>query len=244
MEQENYIWGRNTVLEAMKAERKIDKLFVIQGEPVGSLKSIVGKAKTMRIPITWCPKQKLDEISQEANNQGIVAFLPAKTYVQVDEILDHARSRGEEPFVVILDELTDITNVGAIIRSAECCGVHGVIVPKRRSALLNSTVAKTSSGAMEYMMISQVSNISQTIDNLKKRGVWVVGADMDGENIYSANLKGPMAIVIGAEGKGISKLVKEKCDFMVKIPMKGQVQSLNASVAAGIMLYEKMRQEQ
>lgn len=244
MQEENLIWGRNPVMEALKGGRKIDKMFVIQGEPSGSLKPIVGKAKAGRIPITWCPRPKLDEMSEEANHQGVIAFISPKAYVEVEEMLDFARENEEEPFLVILDELTDVTNVGAIIRSAECCGAHGVIVPKRRSAMLNSTVSKISAGAMEHMMISQVTNITQTIDKLKKRGVWVVGADMEGENIYSTNLRGPIAIVIGAEGKGIGKLVKEQCDFLVKIPMKGKVQSLNASVAAGIMLYEKMRQEQ
>lgn len=245
MQAEDKIWGRNPVLEAFKQERRIDKLLVQQGEPTGSLKSIVGKAKAKRIPITWCPKTKLDEVCGEenANHQGVVAHLAAKNYSTVEEILDYARSRDEEPFLVILDEITDVMNVGAIIRSAECTGVHGVIVPKRRSAMLGGAAAKASSGAIEFMRIAQVGNISQTIDQLKKKGVWVVGAEMSGENIYSANLKGPMAFVIGAEGKGIGKLVKEQCDFLVSIPMKGKVKSLNASVAAGVVLYEKMRQE-
>lgn len=238
------VYGRNSVLEAFKAGKKIDKVLLQQGYTVGSIKAIVGKAKANKIPIQWCQKAKLDEVCGEnANHQGVVAYVPMTEYVSVDEILKYARELNEDPFIVVLDELTDTMNVGAIIRTAECCGVHGVITSKRRSAAMNATVAKTSSGAIEHMRIAQVSNLAQTLENLKDKGVWVVGADMDGECIYSANLKGPTAVVIGAEGKGIGNLVKKKCDFMVSVPMKGHVKSLNASVAAGVILYEKVRQE-
>lgn len=243
-EQNSVIYGRNTVLEALKGGTKIDKLFVQQSTDTGSMKAIVGKAKAARVPIIRCQRSKLDEMSGEgANHQGVVAYTALKEYVTVDDIIKYARDKGEEPFMVVLDELTDTMNVGSIVRTAECCGAHGVIMAKRRSAAMNSTVAKTSSGAFEHMRVAQVTNLAQTLESLKDKGVWVIGADMDGEPIYSANLKGAAAIVIGAEGNGIGELVKKKCDFMVSVPMRGKVQSLNASVAAGVVLYEKYRQE-
>lgn len=243
-EEKAVIFGRNPVLEALKNGRRIDKLFILQGTDTGSLKAIVGKAKNAKITIIRCQKSKLDEICGEnSNHQGVAAYMAQKEYVSVDEIIKYARDKGEEPFIVVLDELTDTMNVGSIVRTAECCGAHGVIMAKRRSAAINGTVAKTSSGAIEYMRIAQVTNLAQTLESLKDKGVWIIGADMDGEPIYSANLKGASAIVIGAEGKGIGELVKKKCDFMVSVPMRGKVQSLNASVAAGVVLYEKYRQE-
>ncbi|MBQ9624579.1 MAG: 23S rRNA (guanosine(2251)-2'-O)-methyltransferase RlmB [Clostridia bacterium] len=243
-ENTSVIYGRNSVLEAFKSGTKIDKLFLRQGTDTGSVKAIVGKAKAEGVPIVRCQNSKLDEIcGGGVNHQGVAAYTAIKEYVSVDDILQYAKDKGEEPFIVVLDELTDTMNVGSIVRTAECCGVHGVIMAKRRSAALNSTVAKTSSGAFSHMRIAQVTNLAQTLESLKDKGVWVIGADISGETIYSANLKGPSAFVIGAEGKGIGELVKKKCDFMVKVPMRGNVQSLNASVAAGVVLYEKYRQE-
>lgn len=242
--EENIIFGRNPVLEAFKSETKISKIFILQGIDTGSMKAIVGKAKSARIPIVRCQKGKLDEVcGEEANHQGVAAYISAKECVSVEDILKYARDKGEEPFMVVLDELTDTMNVGSIVRTAECCGAHGVIMSKRRSAALNGTVAKASSGAIEHMRIAQVTNLAQTLEGLKDKGVWIIGADMEGEPIYSANLKGAAAFVIGAEGKGIGELVKKKCDFLVSVPMRGEVKSLNASVAAGVVLYEKYRQE-
>lgn len=241
---DNIIFGRNPILEAFKSDTRMSKLFIQQGTDTGSMKAIVGKAKGAKVPIIRCQKSKLEEMCGEgANHQGVAAYVATKEYVTVDDILKYARDKGEEPFLVVLDELTDTMNVGSIVRTAECCGVHGVIMAKRRSAVLNGTVAKTSSGAIEHMRIAQVTNLAQTLESLKDKGVWIIGADMDGESIYSANLKGAAAIVIGAEGKGIGELVKKKCDFLVSVPMRGKVKSLNASVAAGVVLYEKCRQE-
>ena len=235
------ISGRNPVSEALRSDRPIDKILVARGEKSGAVVGILTKAKNKSIPIKEVDRAKLDYISGGAVHQGIVAFAAVKEYSTVEDILDFAQSKNEPPFIVILDELEDPHNLGAIIRTAECAGVHGVIVPKRRSATLSYTVGKASAGAIEYMRVARVNNISALIDDLKKRGVWVFGADMNGTDYSECDFSGACAIVIGNEGKGISRLVREKCDVIVSLPMKGKINSLNASVAAGILMYSAMK---
>lgn len=243
MTQSDKIEGRNPVLEALKAEREIDKIFIAKGAEQGSVQKIVGVAKDRGIPIQYVERQKLDQISESHAHQGIIAFVAAYRYVEVDEILEKAAQKEESPFIVILDEITDPHNLGSILRTANAAGVHGVIIPKRRAVGLTAVVAKTSAGAIEYVPVAKVSNISQTIEYLKEKGLWVVGADMDGHSTYyEQDLTGKVALVIGSEGQGIGRLIKEKCDFIVRIPMKGQLSSLNASVAASLLMYEVMRQ--
>ncbi|AOT71148.1 23S rRNA (guanosine(2251)-2'-O)-methyltransferase RlmB [Geosporobacter ferrireducens] len=243
MTQSDKIEGRNPVLEALKAEREIDKIFIAKGAEQGSVQKIVGVAKDRGIPIQYVERQKLDQISESHAHQGIIAFVAAYRYVEVDEILESAARKEESPFIVILDEITDPHNLGSILRTANAAGVHGVIIPKRRAVGLTAVVAKTSAGAIEYVPVAKVSNISQTIEYLKEKGLWVVGADMDGQSTYyEQDLTGNVALVIGSEGQGIGRLIKEKCDFIVRIPMKGQLSSLNASVAASLLMYEVMRQ--
>lgn len=239
---ENIIEGRNPVLEALKSGRTVEKLFIAKGVVEGSLKMIISKAKDMGIVISEVDRKKLDEMSTTHSHQGVIALVSPYAYSTIDEILKLAEERGEEPFIVILDEIEDPHNLGSIIRSANVSGAHGVIIPKRRSALVTATVAKASAGAVEYTKIAKITNLNQTIKELKEKGLWVIGTDMDGEICYNSNLKGPIAIVIGSEGKGISRLVKENCDGVVSIPTKGDINSLNASVAAGIIMYEIIRQ--
>lgn len=234
------ISGRNPVSEAIRSGRAIDKVLVARGEKSGAVVGILAKAREKQIPIKEVDKTKLDYISGGSTHQGIVAFAAVKEYSTVEDILEYAESKNEAPFIVILDEVEDPHNLGAIIRTAECAGVHGIIVPKRRSASLSYTVGKASAGAVEYMRVARVTNISNTIDNLKERGVWIYGADMNGTNYTECNFSGACAIVIGNEGKGISRLVREKCDVIVSLPMKGNINSLNASVAAGILMYSAM----
>ncbi len=235
------ISGRNPVSEAIRSGRPIDKIMVARGEKSGAVVGILAKARDRQIPIKEVDKTKLDFISGNSTHQGIIAFAAVKDYSTVDEIFEYAESRGEAPFIVVLDELEDPHNLGAIIRTAECAGVHGVIVPKRRSASLSYTVGKASAGAVEYMRVARVTNISNLIDDLKQRGVWVYGADMNGTDYTQCDFSGACAIVIGNEGKGISRLVREKCDVIVSLPMKGKINSLNASVAAGILMYSAMK---
>lgn len=236
------IEGRNPIMEALRSNRTIDKILVQSGEKNGSIIKILALAKDKRIAVSYVEKAKLDKISDTGAHQGIVAYVAAKEYVSVGDILNIAKEKGEHPFIVICDDITDPHNLGSIIRSANAAGVHGVIISKHNSVGLNATVAKTSAGAVEYTPVAKVSSIAQTIDKLKKENVWVVGADMDGENtIYTHDFSGAVAIVIGNEGKGISHLVKEKCDFMVRIPMLGKISSLNASVAGALMIYEVVR---
>ncbi|QXM07292.1 23S rRNA (guanosine(2251)-2'-O)-methyltransferase RlmB [Crassaminicella indica] len=238
------IEGRNPVIEALRADRAIDKIMIANGAE-GSVKKIIGMAKDKNIPIQYVKKQKLNEISVSHAHQGVIAFVAAHTYVEVEDILKKAEEKNEDPFIIILDEITDPHNLGSIMRTADACGAHGVIIPKRRSVGLTGIVAKTSAGAIEYVPVAKVSNIVRTIDFLKSQGLWVVGADMTGEKKhYEENLKGKIALVIGSEGKGIGRLVKEKCDFLVNIPMKGEVSSLNASVAAAVLMYEVVRQRE
>lgn len=234
--------GRNAVLEAMKAERSIDKLFVIDGKHDGPLKQIVAEARKRNIFTQFVGKDKLHDITGTTKHQGVVAYVAAYDYVEVEEIIAKASEKGESPFVLILDSIEDPHNLGAILRTANIAGVHGVIIPKRRAVGLTATVAKTSAGAIEHTPVARVTNIARTIEELKKQGMWMACADMDGELMYNVDLKGSLGIVIGSEGEGVSRNVKEKCDFIVKVPMKGEITSLNASVAAGILTYEALRQ--
>lgn len=234
------ISGRNPVSEAVRSNRPIDKILVARGEKSGAVVGILAKAKQKQIPIKEVDRTKLDYITGNTNHQGIIAFAAVKEYSTVEEIFEYAESLNEAPFIVVLDELEDPHNLGAIIRTAECAGVHGVIVPKRRSASLSYTVGKASAGAVEYMRVARVTNIASLLDELKERGVWVYGADMDGTDYRKCDFSGACAIVIGNEGMGISRLVREKCDVIVSLPMKGKINSLNASVAAGILMYSAM----
>ena len=235
------IAGRNPVSEALRSGRPIDKILVARGEKSGAVVGILAKARDRQIPVKEVDRTKLDFLSGIAPHQGIIALAAAKDYCTLDDILAYAEEQNEPPFLVILDELEDPHNLGAIIRTAECTGVHGVIVPKRRSASLSYTVGKASAGAVEYMRVARVTNIAKTIDELKARGVWVYGADMNGSDYLDCDLSGACAIVIGNEGKGISRLVREKCDVIVSLPMKGHINSLNASVAAGVLMYHALK---
>lgn len=235
------IAGRNPVSEAIRSGRPIDKILVARGEKSGAVVGILAKAKDNGILVKEVDRTKLDYVSGNENHQGIVAFAAVREYSTVDDILAYAAEKDEPPFIVILDEIEDPHNLGAIIRTAECAGVHGVIIPKRRSVGLSYTVGKASAGAIEYMRVARVTNIAALIDYLKSKGVWVYGADMNGTDYQKCNFSGACAIVIGNEGKGISRLVREKCDVIVSLPMKGQINSLNASVAAGIIMYSAMK---
>ena len=235
------IAGRNPVSEAIRSGRPIDKILVARGEKSGAVVGILAKARDKQIPVKEVDRVKLDFLSGNATHQGIVALAAAKEYSTVEEILEYAESRSEVPFIVVLDELEDPHNLGAIIRTAECVGAHGVIIPKRRSATLSYTVGKASAGAIEFMRVARVTNIAKLLDDLESRGVWVYGADMNGEDYEACDMSGACAIVIGNEGKGISRLVREKCDVIVSLPMKGKINSLNASVAAGVLLYHALK---
>lgn len=235
------ISGRNPVSEAVRSGRPIDKILIARGEKSGAVVGILAKAREKQIPIKEVDRTKLDFLSGNSTHQGIIALAAVKDYSTVEEIFEYAESRNEPPFIVVLDEVEDPHNLGAIIRTAECAGVHGVIVPKRRSASLSYTVGKASAGAVEYMRVARVTNIAKLVDELKERGVWVYGADMNGTDYEKCDFSGACAIVIGNEGKGISRLVREKCDVIVSLPMKGKINSLNASVAAGILMYTAMK---
>ena len=236
------IIGRNPVAEAIKSGREIDKIMVKKGEIEGSLRPIIKKARDMGIPVIEADRNKLDQIAEGGNHQGVIAYVASHEYASIDDIFENAQKKGQPPFIVILDKITDPHNLGSIIRTANCAGVNGIIIPKRGSVGLSEVVAKTSAGAIEYVPVCKVTNIAQTIDQLKERGVWVAGAEAGGDAMYKTDLKGSMALVIGSEGEGISRLVKEKCDFLVEIPMFGDVNSLNASVAGAILMYEIVRQ--
>ena len=240
--EKDIIFGRNSVQEAIKAGRPLDSVMVARGERSGSVPKILADAKNAGIPIKEVDRKKLDFLCGHANHQGVIAMGAVKAYSSVDDIFEKAAQEGEPPFIIVCDEIEDPHNLGAIIRTAEAAGAHGVIVPKRRSAPLSFAVAKTSAGAVEFMHVARVTNIPQTLDELKERGVWIYCADMDGETFYNADLKGAVALVIGSEGKGVGRLVKEKCDVILSMPMKGQINSLNASVAAGILMYEISKQ--
>ncbi len=236
-QRDDLIVGRNPVNEAIRSGRELDRILVAKGEKNGAIVAILAKARKKSIPIKEVDIKKLDYISGHANHQGIAAYTSVKEYASVDDIFALAEERGEKPFIVVLDEIEDPHNLGAVIRTAECTGVHGIIIPKRRSASLSFAVSKASAGAVEYVPVARVTNISNTIEDLKKRGVWVYGADMDGKLYTECDFSGAVALVIGNEGKGIGRLVREKCDEIVSLPMKGKIKSLNASVAAGVLMY-------
>lgn len=236
------IEGRNAVLEAFRSGKTIDKLFVLDGCQDGPVKSIIREAKKTDTIINFVDKERFDRLAGTGHHQGVVAQAAAYEYAEVEDILKAAKDKGEAPFIFILDEIEDPHNLGAIIRTANQAGAHGVIIPKRRAVGLTATVAKTSAGAINYTPVAKVTNISKTIEDLKKQGMWFVCADMDGTTMYDLNLTGPIGLVIGNEGSGVGRLVKEKCDFVASIPMKGDIDSLNASVAAGVLAYEIVRQ--
>ncbi len=239
---ENQLEGRNAILEALRNGRDMEKLLVIKASAEGTIKRIIAQASKKGVVIQEVSRQKLDELSQTKNHQGVIAIVSAHNYATVGDILENAKSKGEPPFIVVLDGITDPHNLGAIIRSAECAGAHGVIIPKHRSVGLNATVGKTSAGAIEYMPVARVTNIVKTMEQLKKQGLWFACADMKGLDYFDTDMKGAIGVVIGSEGDGVSRLVKENCDFTVAIPMYGKIASLNASVAAGLLLYEVVRQ--
>jgi len=240
--RDELVIGRNPVLEALKAERSIDTLYVARGEKQGSVGKIVALCRDRGILVKETDTKKLNYMCGNANHQGVIARVAAHEYASVEDIFARAEAKGEAPFILIGDEIEDPHNLGAIIRTAECAGAHGIIIPKRRSATLNYTVDKTSAGALEYMPVARVGNLASTMEDLKKRGVWIYGTDMSGTPWCQTDLTGPIALVVGSEGRGMSRLVREKCDFVLSIPMQGEINSLNASVAAGIVMYEASRQ--
>ena len=240
---EDQVEGRNAVIELLESNRDINKIYISNGEKNGSINKIIAMAKEKRVIIQEVNKSKLEQMACSDNHQGVIAIVPPFEYCDIDDILNEANQKNEDPFILILDGIEDPHNLGAIIRTAETAGVHGIIIPKRRAAGVNSTVAKVAAGAVEHMKIARVNNINEAIRYLKENDVWVCGTDMDtNKYYYNQDLTGPLAIVIGSEGFGMSKLVKENCDFLVKIPMKGKITSLNASVSAGIVIYEAVRQ--
>ena len=236
------IEGRNAIIEAFRAGRSVDKLFIQEHTKEGSMNTLIREAKKTKTLIKYVPKERLDQISETGHHRGAVAFVAAYNYADIDDMFALAEEKGESPFIIILDEIEDPHNLGAIIRTANQAGAHGVIVPKNRACGLTATVVKASAGAINYTPIAKVTNISQTIESLKERGMWFVCADMDGETMYDIDLTGSIGLVIGNEGKGVSRLVKEKCDFVASIPMRGDIDSLNASVATGVLAYEIVRQ--
>ncbi|MCD8149468.1 MAG: 23S rRNA (guanosine(2251)-2'-O)-methyltransferase RlmB [Clostridiales bacterium] len=243
MDVQNFtIEGRNAVLEALRSGKTIDKLFVLDGCQDGPVRTIVREAKKSGSLISFVSKERLDQLSETKKHQGVIAYAAAYSYATVDEILQKAEEKGEPPFLILLDGIEDPHNLGAIIRTANLAGAHGVIIPKRRAVGLTATVAKTSAGALNYTPVAKVTNLSAAMKELKEKGLWFVCADMQGEVMYRQNLTGPIGLVIGNEGDGVSKLVRENCDFMASIPMYGEIDSLNASVAAGVMAYEVVRQ--
>lgn len=245
-EQKQYddqVEGRNAVIELLESGRDINKIFVSNGEKNGSINKILAMARERKVIVSEVNKSKLEQMASSDNHQGVIAIVPPYEYCDIDDILECAKSRNEDPFIIILDGIEDPHNLGAIIRTAETAGVHGIIIPKRRAAGVNSTVTKVAAGAVEHMNIARVNNINEAIRYLKENDVWVCGTDIDTNKYhYNQDLTGSIAIVIGSEGFGMSKLVKENCDFLVKIPMKGKITSLNASVSAGIVVYEAVRQ--
>lgn len=235
------IIGRNPVIEALKNEREVEKI-VVAKDAEGSIKKILGMAKDKKIQIQFVDKLVLDRLSDGGVHQGVAAYVSEYEYCEVEDILEAAKNKGEDPFIIILDGIEDPHNLGAIMRSADGAGAHGIIIPKRRATSITDTVVKASAGAVEYVPVAKVSNIVQTIEKLKEKGVWIGACDMDGETYYKANLKGSFALVVGGEGQGVGRLVREKCDFVLSIPMGGKINSLNASNAAAIMMYEIKRQ--
>ncbi len=237
---EDVIAGRNAVLEALKSGRSLDSVLVARGERQGSIGAIMAKCREAGIPVKETDSRKLDAMA--ANHQGVLAIAACKEYVSLEDLFAAAQAKGEPPFLIVCDELEDPHNLGAILRTAEAAGAHGVVVPRRRSVGLTSTVYKASAGAVEYVPVARVANITEALKEMQKRGLWIYGLDMDGEDWCSADLTGAMALVVGSEGRGVSRLVRETCDFMLSLPMNGHINSLNASVACGIVLYEAARQ--
>ncbi|HAH18622.1 MAG TPA: 23S rRNA (guanosine(2251)-2'-O)-methyltransferase RlmB [Eubacterium sp.] len=243
MRYEEYtVEGRNAVMESLRSGRDVDKVFVLDGCMDGAVRSIVREAKKGDTIVEFVSKERLDNMSKTGKHQGVIAYVAAYNYASVEDILANAKEKGEDPFVIILDGIMDPHNLGAIIRTANQAGSHGIIIPKRRACGLTAVVARTSAGAINYTPVAKVTNISNTIEDLKKEGLWFACADMGGSDMYDLNLKGPIGLVIGNEGEGVSRLVKEKCDMIASIPMKGDIDSLNASVACGILAYEIVRQ--
>lgn len=236
------IEGRNAVLEALRSGKPMDKLYVLDGCQDGPIRTIVREAKKHDVILQFVTKERLNQLSETGKHQGVIAHAAAYEYAQVEDMLELAKSRGEDPFVFLLDNIEDPHNLGAIIRTANLAGAHGVIIPKRRAVGLTATVARTSAGALNYTPVARVTNLKKTVEDLKKQGLWFVCADMDGTVMYDLDLKGPIGLVIGNEGEGVSRLMKENCDFVAGIPMKGDIDSLNASVAAGVLAYEIVRQ--
>ena len=236
------IEGRNEIIEAFRAGKSIDRLFLLDGANDGALQTIKREAKKQGVRIDFVSRTRLDQLSPGGRHQGAIAYMAAYEYSSVEDILAFAEKKGEPPFIFLLDNIEDPHNLGAIIRTANICGAHGVIIPKNRAVGLTSTVAKASAGAINYTRVAKVTNLAKIIEELKEKGLWFVCADMDGETMYKLNLKGAIGLVIGAEGNGVGRLVKEKCDYVASIPMKGDIDSLNASVAAGVLAYEIVRQ--
>lgn len=240
---EDVLIGRNAVIEAIRSGRGINKLLIADGDKEGSVKEVISLAKEQGIVIQFVERSKIEGIAGELRHQGVLAYVAPVAYSDLETILQAAETKGEAPFLLLLDELEDPHNLGALLRTADATGVHGVLIPKRRSVPLTATVAKTSAGAVEYVPVARIGNIAQTLRKLKDKGFWVAGADMDGsQNYYEADLTGPLVLVVGSEGHGMSRLTKEQCDFIVKMPMVGKINSLNASVAGSILMYESMRQ--
>lgn len=240
--EEQKIEGRNAVLEAFRSGKTIDKLFVLDGCQDGPVRTIVREAKKHDTLLQFVSKERLSQMSETGRHQGVIAYAAAYEYAEVEDMLKLAEEKGEDPFLILLDNIEDPHNLGAIIRTANLAGAHGVIIPKRRAVGLTATVAKTSAGALNYTPVAKVTNLKKTMEELKEKGLWFVCADMGGESMYKLNLKGPIGLVVGNEGEGVSRLVKETCDFVASIPMKGDIDSLNASVAAGVLAYEIVRQ--
>ena len=236
------IEGRNAVLEALRSGKPMDKLYVLDGCQDGPIRTIVREAKKHDVILQFVTKERLNQLSETGKHPGVIAHAAAYEYAQVEDMLELAKSRGEDPFIFLLDNIEDPHNLGAIIRPANLAGAHGVIIPKRRAVGLTATVARTSAGALNYTPVARVTNLKKTVEDLKKQGLWFVCADMDGTVMYDLDLKGPIGLVIGNEGEGVSRLMKENCDFVAGIPMKGDIDSLNASVAAGVLAYEIVRQ--
>lgn len=239
---EDMVAGRNAVMEALKGSRSVNKLMIANGSTEGSIKEIIAVAKEKGVNIQYCDRSKLDSIARGIRHQGVLAQVAPVQYAELEDILQVAKDRNEPPFIVLLDELEDPHNLGAILRTADAAGVHGVLIPKHRSCPLSATVAKTSAGAVEHVPVARVGNLVQTIKKLKQEGLWVAAADMDGKDYYDTDLTGPLLLIIGSEGQGVGRLVKEQCDFVVRIPMVGRINSLNASVAGSILMYEAMKQ--
>lgn len=240
--EELTIEGRNAVLEAFRAGKTIDRLFVLDGCQDGPVRTIIREARKHDVIISFVSRERLNQLSETGKHQGVIAYAAAYEYSEVEDMLKLAEERGEDPFLLLLDNIEDPHNLGAIIRTANLAGAHGVIIPKRRAVGLTATVAKTSAGALNYTPVAKVTNLVKTMEELKQRGLWFVCADMDGDLMYDLNLTGPIGLVVGSEGEGVGRLVKENCDFVAGVPMRGQISSLNASVAAGVLAYEIVRQ--